>query len=208
MRFQSPFWCGGMLQITFLMSLEEYIGLPPLWNAIWNPMYMLKKSTYIIYKNVYIFCEANRDSIRPIWVKMFIWRALGMDLRCFPTLKCDLQPYVYYPSLWKYVHSSQKYVHFLEANETPLGLFLGLNIHLRNLGNGFESFSYPEIRFGTLCTSLKKICTFLTKIHVFLEANWDPIRSYLGLNIHLGNLDNEFKVFAHPKIWFGSLHTF
>ena len=98
-----------------------------------------------------------------------------MDLRPLFTLKCDLEPNVHPKE--KYVHSSEKYVHFLGVNQDPIRPYLSLNILLGNLRNGFNIFLHPKMRFGTSCTTFRKIHTFFTKIRIFFVR---PIRTLLG----------------------------
>ena len=63
--------------------------IPPSWNGLWNPMYILKKNKYILHKNTYIFSKQNRDSY-PHYYDLYIpLGTLGKWFYTFPYLEMD-----------------------------------------------------------------------------------------------------------------------
>ena len=49
----------------------------------------------------------------------------------------------------------------------PIRPYLGLNIHLGNIGNGFKPFSHPKMQSETPRTSLRKIHIYSLQKYVY-----------------------------------------
>ena len=123
----------------------------------------------------------------------------------FHTLKSDLKPHVSLRKIWTFFI---KMCIFIRAKWNPNHPYYDLSIHLRELKKWFKLFSHLEIQFGTSCTFLKKICTFLRIIHtvftkntyIFIRKKQDPNHPYDDLNIHSRKLRMWFESFPHIDI--------
>ena len=115
---------------------------------------------HILKKNTYIFLEANWDPIKPDYVLHIYLGNLENEFE--PFSHPEIQFGTSCTFLRKISTFFTKIYTFFWRTSGPIKLNV-LNIHLRGLGNEFELFSYPEMQFGTLCTFLKKICTYTLK---------------------------------------------
>ena len=172
-------------------------------------MYILKKNTYILHKNMYIFLQKELGLQSPYYDYIFLWGPSRSDLRHSSYLKM----YFGTPptSLRKIRIFLTKILTFF-ARGTRTSITLIINIPLGTKRKWFEVFPHLKMGIETPCISIKK-CKYILKknkyiIHknmcISFKRKQDCNHPYSDLYIPLETLGKWFWRVPPPRhrLWY------